>query len=154
MSELFSLPSWWSTDLAIVAITALGLLLALVIELRTDRVPDALVYPLIAIGFALAVLDDRWNLHLIGFTAASMVAIVYSARGWIPAGIAKLSMAIGLLAGAAPALAGLFLVMLVWPFLAWRNRATSNPDQRSASVHCSPQFVAGALLGMVALLII
>ncbi len=91
--------------------------------------------------------DNRWRVHLISFGIVVAVAITCYVWNWAPAGIAKLAMAIGLLAGVLPALSGLLLVVLMCALYGWiMSMRCDPPCSEDTRVHTSPQFVSGVVL--------
>jgi Flp pilus assembly protein protease CpaA len=80
----------WSLSLL-----AIGLVLAIVIEYRSDKIPNWLTLVMALGGVGLALYDGAWGLHLLGFLTAFGLGIFGWLLGSTKAGFAKLLAAVG-----------------------------------------------------------
>lgn len=76
-----------------------GLAVASYTDLRWMRIPNALVFPMMFLGFAMAFADGHLYTIALGFALATAVYFPLFAVGISRAGDAKLMMAIGALVG-------------------------------------------------------
>ncbi|QDU52074.1 prepilin peptidase [Gimesia panareensis] len=85
--------------LPLICVLAILLSVAVVIELRTDRIPNWLNLAGVFSGLVLMIFDHQWALHLTGFVVGFAIGIFLLGKGYAPAGFSKLLIAIGTVTG-------------------------------------------------------
>ncbi|MCA9004750.1 MAG: prepilin peptidase [Planctomycetaceae bacterium] len=105
-----------SKEIAMIAIGCLGTLicLSMILEKNTQRIPNWLNLSGIICGLVLAVFDGQWSLHLTGFFLALFIGIFFLKLGMAAAGLVKLLMAAGTIAGPVIPLMTLVLFLLLF----------------------------------------
>lgn len=147
-ATVWSWPAWY-----VVSLVAFGSLLAVIAahDVRTRRVPNALVYPGIAAAALLAVLQPIapwWTFLLSGLVAGLALGCIAAISGGMGFGDAKLAALIGLLLGWPATLVGLFAAFAVGAAAGLALIATG-VVRRHDPIPFAPALAVGAVIGLV-----
>jgi len=150
LDDLASRPTWY-----LVALAAYSIFLGAVAlyDLRRHVIPNAAVYPAIAIAFLLAFVrpDGPWWSFLGAgvFAGGLLVAIALASRGGMGFGDAKLAALIGLMAGWPLVLVALFVAVAAGAVVGSLLIALGRIGRRDP-VAFGPALAAGAVTAIVA----
>lgn len=132
-----------------------GLLtVALWTELTTNKIPNWISVLGVILGIALAVADQLFLTHTIGFMVGFTVGVVGFTYGFAGGGAAKLLMAVGAVAGpTAPIISTvIFLLVLGYMYTITRSSRERNEERpKSGSVKGSIIIACGTAIGFVLL---
>ena len=89
------------------------ILVAVVIELRTGKIPNWLSMTGVAVGFGLACFDGDWTTHVVGLLVGFVLGLSIFLPGAAGAGYVKLLTAVGTMCGLVAAIASTVIAGLV-----------------------------------------
>lgn len=144
-----SWPAWY-----VAALAPFGVLLGVIAvhDVRTRRIPNALVYPGIVAALALALVQPLapwWSFVASGLVAGLALASLAAVTAGMGFGDAKLGALIGLLLGWPATLIGLFAAFAVGATAGITLVAVGVQGRRDP-VPFGPALTVGALIGLVA----
>ena len=148
-ATIWSWPAWY-----VGALVAFGVLLTVIAahDARTRRIPNALVYPALAVAFVLALLQPVapwWTFVLSGLVAGLAIGSIAAFTGGMGFGDAKLAALIGLLLGWPATLIGLFAAFAVGAITGVALIAAGVVRRRDP-IPFAPALAVGAAIGLVA----
>ena len=148
MLKLFRDPTLHAQDLTILILVIAALAVAVIIELRTTRIPNWLVLTLLAASIGIAAWDGGWNSHLGAFVITAVVGMGGFVMDWWPGGVGKLGIAIGALCGMLPALAALATTVGICLLLMSFYGDNEEIPEHKRLIPGSPALAAGTLIGI------
>jgi Flp pilus assembly protein protease CpaA len=137
-----------SREIAVIAFGCLGTLicLSMIIEKNTQKIPNWLNLSGIICGIVIAIVDGQWSLHLTGFFLAFLTGIFFLKLGISAAGLVKLLMAAGTIAGPVIPIMTLVLFLLFWGVGALYRKLAGPRDLDAAESASSNRLMSGPLL--------
>lgn len=85
--------------IAVISTLSVLLVVAMVIEFPTQKIPNWLTGTSVIAGFALAVIDQQWALHFYGFLSGFMIGFFIFVKGYASAGFIKLLIGVSTILG-------------------------------------------------------
>ncbi len=128
--------------------------LAVIVELPTQRIPNWLCLPGVVGGLILGVVDGDLFGHAAGLLVLGVIALGLFAAGWAAGGTAKLLMAVGSLAGLGGGLSATGAVIVTYGVLWVTYRVLPPPDLEPGTRPREPEgILPSSPLILVALLL-
>ena len=137
-----------SQIITVPALCVLGalLLVAVVIERRSGRIPNWLCLAGMLAGFALAASDGRWSEHLVGMMLGLLLGVPIWTMGWAGAGFVKLMIAVGTILGPVAPLATMLVSLGLVVHYVVSRRFTVPAEAASEDEPSTPHLVHGSLI--------
>lgn len=132
---------WWTSSAAAIAIGVI----VVIIELRTDEIPNFLSLPTLGAGLVMGFVDKHPGDHVAGLLVAALVTGVLYRRDWLGGGALKWTCAVAALIGLR---LGLFM-MIVAGGLVLVVLGVAKLRKRELYVPWSPFVLAGVVAAVV-----
>lgn len=128
-------------------------LVALVTEMATSRIPNWLTAAGMVVGLGLGLFHGDLPAHGLGLLVLGVIAMALFIATWISGGAAKLLMAVGSLAGLGPGLTAAAAVVIFYLIAwGWWTRFASAPEDEPPDLRPRRQSVPSSPLVLVGLL--